>query len=114
MGRYARFLVALVQGIMLVYDITQQKTFDNIKTWIRNIEQHASEDVEKMILGNKCDMEDKRVISREQGQKASHHQPAGFEPPPPPCRRCPLRAPPPPWSSFYPVPRGSRAGVPRQ
>lgn len=56
-------------GILLVYDITTEKSFDNIKTWIRNIEQHASEDVEKMILGNKCDMEDKRVISTEQGQK---------------------------------------------
>lgn len=56
-------------GILLVYDITNEKSFDNIKTWIRNIEQHASEDVEKMILGNKCDMEDKRVISKEQGEK---------------------------------------------
>merc|ERR1712065_94345 len=45
------------------------KSFDNIKTWIRNIEQHASEDVEKMILGNKCDMEDKRMVSTEDGQK---------------------------------------------
>lgn len=56
-------------GIILVYDITNEKSFDNIKTWIRNIEQHANEDVEKMILGNKCDMDDKRVITKEQGEK---------------------------------------------
>ena len=56
-------------GILLLYDITNEKSFDNIKTWIHNIEQHASEDVEKMILGNKCDMEEKRVISKEQGEK---------------------------------------------
>ena len=30
--------------------------------------QHANEDVEKMILGNKCDMEDKRQVSRERGE----------------------------------------------
>lgn len=54
---------------MLVYDITQAKSFENIKTWIKNIEQHASEDVEKMILGNKCDMAEKRVISLSQGQQ---------------------------------------------
>lgn len=30
--------------------------------------QHANEDVEKMLLGNKCDMEDKRAISRERGE----------------------------------------------
>jgi len=56
-------------GIMLVYDITAEKSFDNIKTWIRNIEQHASDDVEKMILGNKCDMAEKRVISEDQGKQ---------------------------------------------
>ena len=51
-------------GIMLVYDITNEKSFDNIKNWIRNIEEHASADVEKMILGNKCDMNDRRQVSR--------------------------------------------------
>jgi len=56
-------------GILLVYDITNEKSFENIKTWIKNIEQHASADVEKMILGNKCDMEDKRKISTAQGEQ---------------------------------------------
>ncbi|XP_075584813.1 RAS oncogene family member Rab10 isoform X2 [Dermatophagoides farinae] len=55
-------------GIMLVYDITNAKSFDNIAKWLRNIDEHASEDVEKMILGNKCDMTDKRVVSRERGE----------------------------------------------
>ena len=50
-------------GIMLVYDITNEKSFDNIKNWIRNIEEHASADVEKMILGNKCDMNDRRQVN---------------------------------------------------
>ena len=54
-------------GIMLVYDITNAKSFDNIAKWLRNIDEHANEDVERMILGNKCDMEDKRVVSKERG-----------------------------------------------
>lgn len=54
-------------GIMLVYDITNAKSFDNIAKWLRTIQEHANSDVEKMILGNKCDMEDKRVISKERG-----------------------------------------------
>lgn len=33
--------------------------------------QHANEDVEKMILGNKCDMSDKRVVSKERGEAVS-------------------------------------------
>lgn len=32
----------MLQGIMLVYDITNEKSFDNIRNWIRNIEEvHA-------------------------------------------------------------------------
>uniref|UniRef100_A0A8D0G643 small monomeric GTPase n=1 Tax=Sphenodon punctatus TaxID=8508 RepID=A0A8D0G643_SPHPU len=58
-----------VMGIMLVYDITNEKSFENIRNWVRNIEEHASPDVEKMILGNKCDMNHKRQVSREQGEK---------------------------------------------
>ncbi|CAF3254651.1 unnamed protein product [Rotaria socialis] len=55
-------------GIMLVYDITSEKSFDNIKNWIRNIEEHASAEVERMLIGNKCDMQDKRQVSREKGE----------------------------------------------
>lgn len=49
-------------GIMLVYDVTNEKSFENIKNWIRNIEENASADVEKMILGNKCDLDSKRQV----------------------------------------------------
>lgn len=56
-------------GIMLVYDITNEKSFENIRNWIRNIEEHASQDVEKMVLGNKCDMTDRRMVSKERGEK---------------------------------------------
>lgn len=33
--------------------------------------QHANEDVEKMILGNKCDMADKRAVRKERGENVS-------------------------------------------
>jgi small GTP-binding protein len=56
-------------GILLVYDITNEKSFDSIRNWIRNIEEHASADVERMLVGNKCDMNDKRQVSKERGEK---------------------------------------------
>ena len=56
-------------GILLVYDITSEKSFDSIRNWIRNIEEHASADVERMLIGNKCDMNDKRQVSKERGEK---------------------------------------------
>lgn len=50
-------------GIMLVYDVTNEKSFDNIKNWIRNIEENASADVEKMLLGNKCELSSGRQVN---------------------------------------------------
>lgn len=56
-------------GIMLVYDVTNEKSFENIKNWIRNIEENASADVEKMLLGNKCELTDKRQVTKERGEQ---------------------------------------------
>jgi len=56
-------------GIMLVYDITQSSSFGNINKWLRNIEDHATDNVAKLILGNKCDMEARRVVPTEQGEQ---------------------------------------------
>ena len=51
-------------GILLVYDVTDESSFNNIRNWIRNIEQHASDNVNKILVGNKADMdESKRVFS---------------------------------------------------
>jgi len=55
-------------GILLVYDVTDEKSFGNIRTWFSNVEQHASEGVNKILIGNKCDWDEKRVVSTEQGQ----------------------------------------------
>jgi len=55
-------------GILLVYDVTDEKSFGNIRNWIRNIEQHATESVNKILIGNKCDMLDKKVIDFERGK----------------------------------------------
>merc|ERR1711939_308182 len=54
-------------GILLVYDVTDDKSFNNVRTWMRNIEQHSNENVVKILLGNKCDMPDKKMVTWEQG-----------------------------------------------
>merc|ERR1712023_243863 len=54
-------------GILLVYDVTDDKSYNNIRTWMRNIEQHANEQVVKVLLGNKCDMPDKKMVTYEEG-----------------------------------------------
>ncbi len=41
----------------------------DIRTWFSNVEQHATEGVNKILIGNKCDWEEKRVVSVERGQQ---------------------------------------------
>ena len=55
-------------GIILVYDCTEEKSFSNISNWMKQIEQHASKDVAKVLVGNKADREDK-VIDTETGKQ---------------------------------------------
>ncbi len=51
-------------GILLVFDLTFEESFDNIRNWLRYIRTHAPEDVYKVLIGNKCDLEDERVIEK--------------------------------------------------
>ena len=43
------------QGILLVYDVTDRGSFENISNWVGQIEQHADINVTKVLVGNKCD-----------------------------------------------------------
>lgn len=57
-------------GIFLVYDITNIKSFENVQMWIASICKYASPaGVEVILVGNKCDKEDSRAISIKQGEK---------------------------------------------
>ncbi|KIW39429.1 uncharacterized protein PV06_09199 [Exophiala oligosperma] len=56
-------------GILLVYDVTDEQSFNNIRAWYSNVEEHAPKGVNKILIGNKCDMQqEKRVVSTEQAQ----------------------------------------------
>ena len=55
-------------GIILSYAVNDKESFENIENWMKQIKQHASEDVCKILIGNKCDMPE-RFISYEEGKK---------------------------------------------
>mmetsp|Transcript_13534 Transcript_13534/g.38058 ORF Transcript_13534/g.38058 Transcript_13534/m.38058 type:complete len:190 (-) Transcript_13534:158-727(-) len=54
-------------GIMLVYDTTDEKSFENVRNWMKNIEQNAAPNVNKILIGNKSDSA-KRAISTSMGE----------------------------------------------
>ena len=56
-------------GIILIYDITQRNTFENVIKWIEQIREEASDKVPIILVGNKIDEVDKRAVNTEEGEK---------------------------------------------
>ena len=58
------------EGVIIVFDVTSQDSFDNVKGWINSIKSNIGENVIPIIIvGNKIDMENMREISKEDGKK---------------------------------------------
>ncbi|KAG0496837.1 hypothetical protein HPP92_001528 [Vanilla planifolia] len=52
-------------GIIVVYDVTDEESFKNVKQWLNEIDRYASENVNKLLVGNKCDLTENKVVSYE-------------------------------------------------
>jgi len=48
------------QGIIIVYDVTDRDSFENVRNWIQEIEKYSKSNVCKVLVGNKCDQEQLR------------------------------------------------------
>eukprot|EP00817_Percolomonadidae_sp_ATCC50343_P005017 CAMPEP_0117428442 /NCGR_PEP_ID=MMETSP0758-20121206/8143_1 /TAXON_ID=63605 /ORGANISM="Percolomonas cosmopolitus, Strain AE-1 (ATCC 50343)" /LENGTH=181 /DNA_ID=CAMNT_0005214789 /DNA_START=190 /DNA_END=735 /DNA_ORIENTATION=+ len=64
-------------GALIVYDITQQSTFNELPEWFQEFEQHTSPKCIKVLVGNKSDLTG-RVISEEEGMKLAKKNNAAF------------------------------------
>jgi small GTP-binding protein len=62
----SRNLFMKVQGILLVYDITNQDSFDHLDNWMKKIKE-VNEFMPIILIANKCDLEEDRVISKNEG-----------------------------------------------
>lgn len=61
-------------GALLVYDITRRPTFESIKRWLDELNTHCDTTVARMLVGNKCDLEDIRDVSVEEGKNLAEEE----------------------------------------
>jgi len=56
-------------GALLVYDITRRETFNHLTRWLEEARQNANPNMVIMLIGNKSDLEHRRQVTREEGEK---------------------------------------------
>ena len=54
---------------LIVYSIDNEESFINIEKWLNDIKSQSNPDVKIFLIGNKADLEDKRQVTRENGEK---------------------------------------------
>ena len=53
------------KGALIVYDITRLSSFENIDKWIIELKAKCESDVTIILIGNKCDLESERNVSKD-------------------------------------------------
>ena len=56
-------------GVLVVYDITDRDSFNNLNSWLIEIEKNANKNVFKLLIGNKNDLESERKVSYNEGKE---------------------------------------------
>lgn len=60
-------------GVLCAFDVTRESSFQNVARWMEDIQKYCAPDVIKILIGNKTDLKDSRVISSEDAEKCSEH-----------------------------------------
>lgn len=53
-------------GIIIIFDITDRNSFNNVKIWLNEIKKNAKENIDTILIGNKCDILNRRKVSIEE------------------------------------------------
>ena len=54
-----------VQGVLIIYDITNENSFQNLKLWMNTIKEECDH-MEILLIGNKSDLEEQRKIKKDE------------------------------------------------
>ena len=56
-------------GCFIVYDITNEPSFESVEKWFEQVQKEGSKDVSIILVGNKCDLENERKVPKEKGEE---------------------------------------------
>ena len=85
-GRYYRGAV----GALLVYDIAKHLTYENVERWLKELRDHADQNIVIMLVGNKSDLRHLRAVPTDEAKAFAgkitllNSDPLPLPPPPPP------------------------------
>ena len=57
------------KGALIVYDITRKETFDSVDRWISELNNSGDKNMTMLLIGNKCDLDSQRQVTKEQGEE---------------------------------------------
>eukprot|EP01022_Parablepharisma_sp_SALTPOND_P020445 TRINITY_DN3733_c0_g1_i1.p1 TRINITY_DN3733_c0_g1~~TRINITY_DN3733_c0_g1_i1.p1 ORF type:complete len:230 (+),score=20.84 TRINITY_DN3733_c0_g1_i1:142-831(+) len=60
------------EGVLLVFDVTDRMSYENLHAWVNSIHEHADEKIIKYLIANKIDLSEERKVSKEEGQKMAN------------------------------------------
>jgi Ras-related protein Rab-1A len=56
-------------GIIIVYDVTDRQSFQNVEHWLKEIDKYATGNVNKLLVGNKSDLQSKKVVTYDEAKE---------------------------------------------
>ena len=62
------------QGIVIIFDISNEISFINLKSWMNDIKEECSADIPMILVGNKLDLEDRRIIDKERAMEFAKNE----------------------------------------
>lgn len=65
-------------GALVVYDITDKETFDNVPVWLDELRRYISDLIPMILVANKVDLEDERKVRSDDGERLANEQDLGF------------------------------------
>ncbi|MCL4146234.1 UNVERIFIED_CONTAM: hypothetical protein GTU68_016117 [Idotea baltica] len=65
-------------GCLIVYDITNELSFESVNKWLKELKETGENDINIMLCGNKADLKHLRAVKTEEGQKFAENNELSF------------------------------------